>query len=869
MPATYNGIGTHYYGRKNEEKRPGTCQQCGRSVVLASYDTRLWFVVFFIPIIPLGRKRIVEYCPACTRHYVLDLQKWETTKQLEISGALDKFRSQPTPEAAIEVHQALVNFHQSAQAAEFRQVMQEKFADNARVQAYLGAILVRLGRLDEATPRFERALALRPDLPEARVGVAEARMRAGRPDEARPLLDFLEKPGAAQLYSLAPLETLARSFQQARRHQEALDLLAKLIEALPSLADHTGFRKLIENSEKALGRSTSMLPKRKFSWRRLLGTDPTAPRGQGVQITWRGVAVAGALLLLVCAGFAIRNEYVRRHRTLHVVNQLRRPATVEIRGAGKLQANPGVSELVLPEGRYRATVTVAGAPPEELDLDLATSYFDRFANHPVWVVNVGGEAILMVTTAIYSSTPQPPGFAFRVGQPFEYFPDVDYAFTPLPETQHVKAGEQRVLNGLDFYHGRTVDMFHYFDSHGQPSEALRLAETHLRWSPEDHEMLQVYSASARRLLQTGRVETYLRPGLTNRPVRVGWHRAYQSLRKDRKRDAQLALEYDAMLQADPTNSSLLYLRGRVSPDHAEARRFFERARTLDPQNSFPVYALGYEEINGGNWSGGRELFARAVELAPGEALFRRYLRLSRLALGEFAALEQEERAEAQRNHVNPTATVGLCDALIAAGKDADAQKAVQSFTTAAVSRYGDDARETCNAVRNRVLYATGDFAGMEKAALTDRSPAGRRALFQARVELGRVAEAVQAMPTIDNEADEKPFQLLSVALAWGLAGNAAEAQTWQDRALRALDEGDDDYVRAAALLRRPTDLTPAELDGVVITISSKAVLLAFLAQQHPNQRASLAAAARRLNVERVFPYHLIQRATAAAAATKN
>jgi tetratricopeptide (TPR) repeat protein len=352
-------------------------------------------------------------------------------------------------------------------------------------------------------------------------------------------------------------------------------------------------------------------------------------------------------------------------------------------------------------------------------------------------------------------------------------------------------------------------------------------------------------------------------------VRVGWHRAYQSLRKDRKRDAQLALEYDTMLQADPTNSSLLYLRGRVSPDHAAARRFFERARTLDPQNPFPVYALGYEEINGGNWSAGRELFARAVELAPGEALFRRYHRLCRLALGEFAALEQEDRAEAQRNPVNPTATLGLCEALIAAGKDVEAQKAVQSLTTAAVARYGDDARETCNLVRNRVLYASGDFAGMEKAALTDRSPAGRQALFQARVELGRVAEALQAMPTAENDPEEKPFQLLSVALAWGLAGNAAEAQTWQDRALRALDEGDDDYARAAALLRRATDVPPTDLDGVVITISSKAVLLAFLAQQHPNQRAALAAAARRLNVERTFPYHLIQRATASAAAAKN
>src|SRR6266545_6988968 len=252
MPVTYNGIGTHYYGSRNQEKRHGTCQQCGRNVELTSYDTRLWFVIVFIPVIPLGRKRIIDRCPACTRHYVQDLQKWETAKQLEISGALDAFRSNPTPEAAIEAHQALMGFHQLAQAAEFREMMRGKFASNAKVQAYLGAVLEHLGRPAEAVTAFERALELRPDLPEARVGVAAGRLREQRLDEARRLLDFLEKPGASQLYSLRPLENLAIGYQEAGRHEEALQLFGRLLEAFPQVAEHTGFRKMVERSEKAL-----------------------------------------------------------------------------------------------------------------------------------------------------------------------------------------------------------------------------------------------------------------------------------------------------------------------------------------------------------------------------------------------------------------------------------------------------------------------------------------------------------------------------------------------------------------------------------------------------------------------------------------
>ena len=261
MPSTYNGIGTHYYGKRNVQTRLGQCRSCGRNVQLKSYDTRLWFVVFFVPIIPLGRKRIVDYCPACTRHYAVEQQKWETARQLEISGSMEKFRANPTADAAIEVHRQLLEYHQVAEAGEFQKLMLTQFPDNAKIYGYLGAAQEHLGRQNEAAELYGQALKLRPDLPEARIGVAQGQIRAGRLDEARVLLEFLEKPGASQLYTLAPLETLARAYQAAGRHAEALELFGKLIEGLPKVTEHAGFRKTVKISEKALGRATSILPK--------------------------------------------------------------------------------------------------------------------------------------------------------------------------------------------------------------------------------------------------------------------------------------------------------------------------------------------------------------------------------------------------------------------------------------------------------------------------------------------------------------------------------------------------------------------------------------------------------------------------------
>src|SRR3954453_990530 len=104
MPTTYNGIGTHYYGKKNRSVRTAVCGACHRVGNLESYDTRLWFVILFIPVIPLGRKRIIDKCPSCTRHMAASADAYEVARQLQTSEGLEKYRRQPSPEAALEAH---------------------------------------------------------------------------------------------------------------------------------------------------------------------------------------------------------------------------------------------------------------------------------------------------------------------------------------------------------------------------------------------------------------------------------------------------------------------------------------------------------------------------------------------------------------------------------------------------------------------------------------------------------------------------------------------------------------------------------------------------------------------------------------------
>ncbi len=79
MPFSFNGVGTIYYGRENVRTRQAQCGICGESAALTSFDTGLFVILVFIPILPLGRKRVIDQCPACRRHHAMPLDEWRGT----------------------------------------------------------------------------------------------------------------------------------------------------------------------------------------------------------------------------------------------------------------------------------------------------------------------------------------------------------------------------------------------------------------------------------------------------------------------------------------------------------------------------------------------------------------------------------------------------------------------------------------------------------------------------------------------------------------------------------------------------------------------------------------------------------------------
>ena len=52
MPFVVNGVGTWQYGKRNVHRLRAACGQCGAVADLESYDTTLYIVVFYVPVLP-------------------------------------------------------------------------------------------------------------------------------------------------------------------------------------------------------------------------------------------------------------------------------------------------------------------------------------------------------------------------------------------------------------------------------------------------------------------------------------------------------------------------------------------------------------------------------------------------------------------------------------------------------------------------------------------------------------------------------------------------------------------------------------------------------------------------------------------------
>ena len=856
MPTTYNGIGTHYYGKKNRTVRTATCRSCGRAATMESYDTRLWFVIIFIPIIPLGRKRVIDACPVCRRHFVANADDYEQARQLQVSAAQDQFRREPSPVAALQVHGTLLGFLETEQAAQFRKSVRERFPADAELMAGLAAQLERAASYQEASELYEAAYRIQPELPEARVAIARRKMAEGHLDEARTLLDFLEAPGAGEHYALGPLDVLSTYYQKQGRHEETLAIAEHLLREVPDAGQQHKFRAFVARSEKALGRSETILPAREHSVRGLFRGDRNVYSNR---LRWAVMGLVG--LFLLGAGLAVNNEYIRRHRAIDIINACGAPVHVKVDDQPP-QTVGDRGRIVVGEGRHRIQLT--GAVDEAHDVNLKAGYLDRWLKKSAWVLIPGGEAALLEQTVYYAVNPTPSQQKLVAGRPFVALDHVDYLFEDPPHSMKVNnASTQVEKTCLRRFLGPDLQAFEIAVQTDREG-ALTFLEHRLRRRPDDYGLLEAYVSHFDQGQKMERAESFLKSGLDRRPVAVQWHRFYQSLAEASGHDAALVAMYDAYLKADPRNSSLLYLRGRIDSDWDRQAEYLRRAIEADPRAPLPWASRASRDAAAARWSDCLSDLKAARERKIDENSIRDLHITARLGAGEARSLLNECRTRLAANVMDITAITMLLEAAAAVGPPEDFEREL----TAWQNRLPMEVRgQVGTTFRVMGLYGSGKLP--ECVELCRRSSAADDHFFRLHslLALKRVKEA--AGDAAFAKRFEDPWDLLAVSLAWQLEGREQEAASWRERGLAKLDTMGPDARRVTAILRAGQPPSLEEIGHIILGPRRLAMVCALLAERFAAKRAEYLAAAARYNVRRVPPYQLVRVAIESRDPTKS
>jgi tetratricopeptide (TPR) repeat protein len=262
MPSTINGIGTQYYGKRNVSREVGLCEFCGNHVQLETYETGYYFVVLFIPLIPLGRKQILDYCPSCTQHRMLPVEEWHAIKAQAIDSSTAKLSEKmDDADAAVEHLQTLTAFKQFDEARDLATAIEGSHRRDVDIQFFLGAWHEKYGTETDADRCFDRAFEIDPD----HAGAIRARgiglIQKNQLDEARQLLRKLEPP--SQDYDPTIFFMLAIAYQEKNDHQTALEIFDSIANETPEFSKQKYFRKAARKSEKMFGKTAAAQAQRR------------------------------------------------------------------------------------------------------------------------------------------------------------------------------------------------------------------------------------------------------------------------------------------------------------------------------------------------------------------------------------------------------------------------------------------------------------------------------------------------------------------------------------------------------------------------------------------------------------------------------
>lgn len=433
MPTTINGLGTWHWGRSNRHEHWGRCAFCGAHTRLQSYDTTLYFVVAFLPVLPLGRKRVIDHCPSCNRMRIMKLREWDAMRDKAMGEALQAYQADRTNrEKAIEALRVTGSFRLPEAFAQLVPAIVGNIPGDAELHALIGDGFVFFDKPAEAEAHWRQSLQLKDD-PNVRKALAGILLRNGRPAEADPLFPRPDRP--EDLAGCRDLYLLVEGYQAQGMHSEALDILDEIEQIAPSLA-----------ADAAVVKYRRLSQKHKASGRRIASKLLALPGGKRWRMSKRAAVMLwmGILALAVTAYLGLASVKARG-RMVYLVNGLEAPCEVTVNGRA-YSLGAGVWQgIELDEGEVLVEAKAGKIRLTPQRCTIATPFFTRPFLNPTFVINPDRLAVIYTEQLEYSTRNDaaPSTYELHSGKLLFELNRIDFAFIEPPREMEMK-GSKRV-----------------------------------------------------------------------------------------------------------------------------------------------------------------------------------------------------------------------------------------------------------------------------------------------------------------------------------------------------------------------------------------------------------------------------------------
>ena len=630
MPHVINGIGTWYYGKNHRHQLRNVCSSCHNFGDLESYDTTLYFVFFFVPLIPLKGVRVLDSCPSCNRHRVVPLREWNRVKEESTSDVRDRIGLNPTDrDTLIEGLQVAGYFQDEALFQDVSEAVTARRGNDAELLDYYGDVNSYFARHNAAEEAYRDSITVE-DNPVVREKLGLSLLRQGDPDLAsgyfRHILETADNEKAWMYYQLVV------AYQARGLHTDALATLDEVETAFPVVVTDKDWKKLRKTSVKDAGRNRPV-GKSAMLESRTAGTHTGSRLGSLLP-----KLVLPALLIAYGTWHTFSALTLAGGRPMTLINGSPKQYTVLINGTPYPLAPGQPTSVELPEGPLKIAPGDGAAAVEPTEVAYHCSFFARPYDSTKLVINPDRMAVLAKEVTVYADNPpeSPPPLLETGGTLYQYT-NIDYFFQAFPDKIPVKRGNKITKTQLSLVPVTTSEQRLRALLAAKPGEAeLTAYARHWVAADPDDSIAIVWMCAT---LPVQDSLAILESRLGDRPLRVDWHRMYQTTaERAGTLRAELQQRYEKLVAETDRNPQALYLLARLA-DRDEALKLLHEAVATGLPAEYAHYALGYRSLCEGDFKNAVTEMLQAGKLLD-QIGYRETLNDALLAAGPYAELKK-------------------------------------------------------------------------------------------------------------------------------------------------------------------------------------------------------------------------------------